>query len=241
VIGFGKKGEPRYVALIGDIAGSRSLPNRAEIQDQLRELFLALNRDLPEGHLAAPLAFSAGDQFQALLHRPESAMEIIRWLADEMHPIRFHHGLGYGPLTTSLRSEVGFLDGPCFHSAREALERGTGQDRWVSSSGFGEDVVRQIDAIFRLMDAIRSGWTEKQNRYARHARTLPQKEVATLLEVSPSVVSESLKAARFEAVREGEEAARILLAPFGSRTESKRSSAGKAKSGEVAAKGKPRK
>lgn len=225
---IGKKGELRYAALIGDIVASRSVPDRAALQERLHGALESLNRDTPGEHLAAPIAFTAGDEFQALLHQPQAAVEIIRRLADDLYPVRFHFGLGFGALTTKLRQEVGTLDGPCFHAARAAIERGGPQDRWVSVEGFGDAPSRAAEAIFRLIDAIRSGWTEKQTRHARHARELPQKEIAALLDVSPSVVSESLKAARFEAVREGEEAVRLLLLPFGRKADAEAGSARKA-------------
>jgi hypothetical protein len=54
-----------------------------------------------------------------------------------------------------------------------------------------------------------------------------RKDVAARFGVSPSVVSESLKAAAFDAVREGEEALVTMLSEFGSKAEFKSDSAAK--------------
>ena len=60
-----------------------------------------------------------------------------------------------------------------------------------------------------------SRWTSRQAELARAAREASQKDVAADFGISPSVVSESLKAASFAAVRRGEEAARAMLREFG--------------------------
>jgi len=215
MVKFDKKPESGlWVALIGDLAGSRRHEDRSSLQNRLRALLKTLNAELPADSLAAPLAFTAGDEFQALLRQPSAAVEIILRIAERLRPERVLYGLGRGTLSTELRPEVGALDGPCFHAAREALTQAKGSDRWILTRGFGEGVDLQIGAFFLLMDAIRGEWTEKQARHVQLARTMQQKEVAALLEVSPSVISESLKAAHFESIREGEVAVRSLLAAF---------------------------
>jgi len=62
------------------------------------------------------------------------------------------------------------------------------------------------------MGAQRKSWTEKQGHYCIAARQSKQKDVARQFDVSPSVVSESLKAARCEDLMEAERAAMMFLA-----------------------------
>lgn len=228
-----------YLALIGDVVGSRELEDRAGVQRRLRGLLEALNRELGapgEGEdplqgaadadgarrgkregppLAAPLAVTAGDEIQGLLLRPDAAVDVLVRLADGLHPVRIAWGLGAGKLETDLHGDVSLLDGPCFHRAREALERATKDGAWARAVGLDPAVDRGLSALFRLVGAVREGWTETQARYARAVRGRLQKEVAERFDVSPSVVSESLKAARFRELVEAEAAARALLARFG--------------------------
>ncbi|MFW6174434.1 MAG: SatD family protein [Chloroflexota bacterium] len=206
--------ESLYVALIGDIAGSRELQDRAETQHRLQEQIALVNGDLSaSGAIAAPLALTQGDEIQALLRAPEAAVDIIVRLSDELFPLRIRHGLGLGGLSTAPGPpwEVGSLDGPAFHLAREAIESAWEGGHWVVTRGFGEVSDLAADALFGLMDAVRSGWTEKQAAYSRDARRMMQKDVAARHGVRPSVVSESLKASSHAAVIAGEQAARALL------------------------------
>jgi hypothetical protein len=216
---FGKNAESTYAALIGDLVGSKGLPDRAALQKRLQSQFKSLNRQLGRQSLAAPLAFTAGDEFQALLLRPQAGATIAFELADALHPVRITFGLGWGGLSTALGTDVGSLDGPCFHRARAAQETASGQGQWLVASGFGESIDSAVSALFLLMDVIRRGWTDKQAQYVRAARGQIQKEVAGRFGVSPSVISESLQAASFEPLRAGEEAVHELLAEFGKKTE----------------------
>ena len=221
-----------YAALIGDVVASRELEDRAGVQRRLRGLLSELNRQLREGGgeaaepgggkaapgrppLAVELGVTAGDEIQGLLLRAEAAVDVMVRLADELHPVRITWGIGIGDLETDLEGDVSLLDGPCFHRARSALERAARDGAWARLEGIDPVLDRGLSALFRLMGAVRDGWTETQARYARATRGRLQKEVAEEYGVSPSVVSESLKAARYRDVLEGEAAARELLSRFG--------------------------
>jgi hypothetical protein len=215
------------VALIGDLVASRDLQDRGQVQRSLAGLLEDLNREAQDGTLAAPLRITAGDEIQALLWRPAYAMPIVQRLTDGLLPVRLVFGLGRGELSTPTglapprrAPDVAELDGPCFHRAREALALAKRGETWAVWRGFGEALDGILDAIFDLMGVIRAGWTAKQARTTGAVRGRPQKDVARQFSVSPSVVSESLKAARFEAILRSEEAVRRLLAGFGDEEES---------------------
>ena len=220
-----------YLALIGDLVASRLHADRAGVQAALGALLADLNRELGPTVLAAPLALTAGDEIQALFRklpraaprpRAHRAVEALQRITDELatfeQPVVFGLGLGVistGPLPPppGQAESAAVLDGSCFHRAREALERAQKSRGWVACSGFPSDFNIMLDGLFEVMGALRSGWTAKQRSYALDMRRLErQKDLAELHHVSPSVVSESLKAASFEAILHGEEAARLLLA-----------------------------
>ncbi len=217
---FGKIAERRYLAVEGDIVGSRRIPHRNAFQRRFLAAIDAANAAVGARALAAPLKMVAGDEVQGLLAKPEAAVDLVVCLTDGVFPVRIVFGFGYGALDTDVGPDVSHLDGPCFHRARAALESARKRGVWVRAEGFPPPLDPALSAVFRLLDAIRLEWTEKQARYVRAARGRLQKEVAASFGVSPSVVSESLKAAHFEAVLEGEDAARALLTHFGNKPES---------------------
>jgi len=202
--------EPVYFALIGDVVGSRDLPNRAEVQRQLQATVRGLNRRLGD-HVAVPLRLTAGDEVQGLLGRPEAVVEIMVSLADDLHPAQMVWGLGKGTLDTDPSDDIAVLDGPCLHRAREAVESAKSGGRWLVADGVEEPHGRVLGSVMTLIAAIRSGWTDTRMRYVREARGRQQQEVAALLGVSKQAVSQALRAADFATVVDAEAAARDLL------------------------------
>lgn len=216
-----------FAALIGDLVASRDNPRRAHVQQVLQDELRALNAALGPAVLAAGFKLTAGDEIQALFHQPSHLVRSIQTITDTLQagplrqPIAF--GAGFGTLSTGalgadvapLGADVALLDGPCFHRARTSLERSQQRRSWVAFEGFGEERDRVLDSLFELMGAIRAEWTPTQSRYALDVRTLgQQKKVAQERDVSPSVVSESLKAARFETLLRSEQTAELVLRRF---------------------------
>lgn len=205
-----------YYALIGDIAGSRQMENRAEIQRTLLRTIEKLNGRFrcggsPGDAVAAPLKLTAGDEIQSLLRDPVIAVNMVVEIADALHPAEVVWGLGAGGLSTDLGWDVGMLDGPCFHRARAAVESAGSDGGWLRAEGFDPPHAEALSALFRVMRAVRSRWKPAQVRYIRGARDRLQKEVAEMHDVDESTVSKALQAARFRDVEAGEAAARALL------------------------------
>ena len=213
MIHFGNKGED-YLALIGDVEGSRRHGDRARLQRELATATAALNSTLGPA-LASPLTLTAGDEIQALFVRPAAVVDAVIGIGEAVFPARLVHGLGLGPLETDLGPDPALLDGPCFHLAREALQEARKEGSWLVARGLDAPGDIVVSAIFRLLGELRSGWTAIQAEHVRQARGRPQKEVAERLRKAESTVSESLRAAGFQAVLEGEKAVRVALSEFG--------------------------
>lgn len=204
-----------YLALIGDIRGSRELEDRAAVQQRLEAVLTDLNDRLGPV-LAADLIITTGDEFQGLFLAPEALIETVIEVSDRLHPLTVAFGIGAGPLETPLKPQAVGMDGPCFHTARHALEvLAKDRDRWAAIDGFGASIERPANTILSLMGAIRQGWTPRQAEIIRTVRSAEtQKAAAEVLDVSPSVVSESLSTARFRQVEEAERVLAEMLAPI---------------------------
>lgn len=210
-----------YVALISDLVASSELANRAAIQRRLPTWLADLNRRLGPEELAAPLTLTAGDEIQGLFRHSQGIVDVVQELTDHMFgskaEVRF--GVGRGSLTTGpidpppgQAPNPALLDGPAFHRARAALEAAQRSNAWIRFEGFEDPPDEVLDGLFGLMAAVRSRWTPTQGTYSYEARSASsQKDLARSRKISPSVVSESLKAANHEAILAGEAAARLLL------------------------------
>ncbi|MDP4164920.1 MAG: SatD family protein, partial [Bacillota bacterium] len=112
-----------YAAVIGDIVGSRKLPNRSDVQKDFLSLIKEANHKFASA-IESPFTVTIGDEFQVLLHDIQSVPAVIELITAGMEPIRLSFGIGIGTLSTEINREFAIgMDGPVFHWARKALER----------------------------------------------------------------------------------------------------------------------
>ncbi|MFQ5709773.1 MAG: SatD family protein [bacterium] len=181
-----------YVAVIGDLVGSRSLsrPERIEVQERFQESLDRVNGEFKD-QIAALFLITAGDETQGILKGPGCCYRVVRQIQLDLAPTRIIFGLGYAPLTTALGEYAIGADGPAFHRAREALETAKRERKAYGKSierevlFFSENPARDklVNALFLALAVIKSHWTEKQSK------------VLSLLEQNktPPVVADFLK------------------------------------------------
>lgn len=210
---FGKSTEVRAAGLVGALVRNRSLllPQGAELFHRLRRLIRQLNHRYEE-QLLLPLTLSEGDELLGVVETPELGLQLARDCTEVISPARLVFGLGWGKVKTGGPFGSGTGWGPGLDLAHQALAAARDSGTSMEVRGFGPEVEEAAGALLRLLDQIRSGWTEKQARYVAAARRASQKEVAARFRVSPSTVSESLQAAAFPSVLRAERAAAALLA-----------------------------
>lgn len=196
-----------YVALIGDIRGSRELEDRNEVQEEFKEVVNSLNDEIPRKSIASQFTVTTGDEFQALLTDASPAVEAAVAASDQFHPARLRFGIGRGELDTEVNPNRAIgMDGPCFHRARGAINSAQSQEAWVRVRGWkGFD--ERVNAMFDLVQCVREDWTDRQAEFARALEVKgTQKAVAEHFNVSKSTVSESLSAGHAQEVRKAEDA-----------------------------------
>lgn len=192
---------PNYIAIIGDLRHSRRIRSRAELQDRLLDAILQLNGVLSEpgtgDTLAAPISMTAGDEVQALLNAGHFQLSILNQLSDAADPAQFTFGVGFGTISTRLNNNVALVDGPAFHNARESIDIARLTGAWASALGFDQDN-DAIAGMLGLLGAVRARWTDRQRYFIEQVeQEKTQSRIAEDEGISPSVVSESLRAAAY--------------------------------------------
>ena len=151
-----------YVALTADVIASRELSatRRAQLQDTLRRLLPALNSRWA-GALAARFALTMGDELQCLLTTPGAIWEVSHGIRQAFNSVDWIIACGRGTLSTPLAPGIAApeLDGPCFHAARAALERGKAERLILALGGFDDP---RLDGVSRYYAALYWGWTRRQ-------------------------------------------------------------------------------
>src|SRR5688572_24001892 len=168
-----------FLALIGDLSGSRDVADRASLQRDLKQALRRISGRKPiAAVLAAGPEITAGDEFQILLHAQTEggtgteAMSFLVELSEDL-PVRCAFGIGFGTLSTALKAPIRELDGTCFHRAREALERAKREDRWAVVAGATASDAEIANAISRLRGSLRETWTDRRQEIIRARGNTP--------------------------------------------------------------------
>ena len=189
-----------YIAVIGDVVGSRSAGDRSELQDRLGGGLRDVNTAFGE-YIAAEFVLTVGDEFQGLMSAAGGLDLILSTLRMHAFPAELRFGIGVGTLETALRSQAIGMDGRCFHNAREAIERAAERRTPVEVQADGpEDAPFEVYSL--LYGVIRSRWTTRQREVVDlSASGLEGREVAEYLSITPSAVSQHLRAAGAKELR----------------------------------------
>lgn len=200
------------VAVIADIVGSRSLPDRAAAQRALDEAILRVEHDLPSAQ--RPLEPIVGDELQGVYPSLRAAMAsllLLRLALPDLVECRY--GLGVGE-TGDVPSRVGALaEGPGWWAAREAIEfvhakqarTIPGARTWiVAADAQDRPAVAVANAYLLARDQLVSEMTVRTRRLA-YGRLLgrTQRELARDEGITQSAVSQALASAGVGALAEG--------------------------------------
>lgn len=204
----------RYVAVIGDVVESRTLPAgiRAGLQEDLEEFLVTLNEGFSYA-IQSEFVITTGDEFQGLLSDATILPDIL-WASDaHLERARVRYGIGYGELFTPLQPVAIGMDGPAFHHAREAITSARKQGwRGGVFAGFGEWQDQVLNGLARLLERHSERLTAKQREVAGMVRDgLEQTEIAERLGVTRQAVSDHVRAMGWEAFAEGEQALTLAL------------------------------
>ena len=197
-----------YVALIADAVHSRALPaaRRARLQSALRAALKDFNTRYRR-FLAARFAVTLGDELQCLLTSAEPVWEIAHQLRFRFPEVEWVVACGRGPIATPLAATAPEVDGPCFHAARAAMERGKEQRLLLAFGAFGP----RLEPLADYYSALYWGWTPRQRRAATLLRLGPPAFAAAQLKVDRSAVSHLARRMAWPLVAAGDKMFRAAL------------------------------
>ena len=188
------------IAVIGDIVGSKELPRREALQQQLAATLKAVGRSARG--LASPYTLTLGDEFQAVYRAADSIFADIVTIMAEVHPVRVRFALGVGALTTRINAKQALgMDGPAFHLARAALLALKDDGRLLRLAGSPADRWTLANHVLNLLSHQIAGW--ERNRLQILAGLLRGRKVREIedgLSVSTVAVYKNIRAAALDEV-----------------------------------------
>lgn len=222
--------ERKYFALIGDIVGSRKLPNRAEVQERFRSTLVDINSNEKDS-VAAGFIITLGDEFQGLLYADGSLSPIYAALKikNALYPVKLRISIGIGRISTEINPEMALgADGEAFYRARDGMNRiradehaqritreNDGAIRVVSDDN---DFDEYVNTLLLLTGTIRKHWSERQGEIARRCLDLlitedmfKQRKIADEFGITQGTLSKSLNSSDTLAYLKGVHTAKIML------------------------------
>lgn len=110
------------LVLIADIADSRRLANRGQVQNRLMDALDRINRR--GSPIESPYTVTLGDEFQAVFSGAAGMFEDLASIQHALHPARVRLSYGVGDITTAINLRQALqMDGPAFYGARDGLDR----------------------------------------------------------------------------------------------------------------------
>ena len=159
------------IALIGDIKDSKQLKDRKTVQELLKATLERINHQYSKD-ISARFTITLGDEFQGLLCEGEHLLDIIDEIQKGLYPVEIRFGIGVGPITTEINSEIAIgADGPAFYHARSAIEDLKQQEQKYKTQSSKIRIVieedknftaEMINSIFSLLTVIQNNWTKRQ-------------------------------------------------------------------------------
>lgn len=147
-----------YLALIGDICGSRDLEDRGSVQNQLQQCLNDVNKRYADV-LVSPLTITLGDEFQGLFKNANRIWEIVVFIESRLHPTGLRFGLGTGDISTEINTSAAIgMDGPAFYNAREAIQAAKKSENNYRIRGLGQDE-ELANQVLILISDNRNKWS----------------------------------------------------------------------------------
>jgi len=200
--------------LIGDIRGSRDLPDWPTVFGNLENALRAVNMEFADD-IVVDFGPTVGDEFQGVLRDARNAYAVYVLIKSGLRA-GLYCGIGVGEIEKPLEEAI-YMRGSAFYRARAALETCKGKRRSLiirlSDTVGLQDTI--ANTLLQFIEVLEDSWTDRQREvlsfYRRH-RGYTHEQLGEHFGISKQAVGQILKAGDWEAIHDGEELVQELLA-----------------------------
>lgn len=215
-----------FIAVIGDIVNSKSLSDRYQVQDKLKNILDEINVKYRRC-IASNFMITLGDEFQGLLKCGKDTIGLISEIEIAMLPVRLRFGIGVGDIYTEINRDLPLgADGPAYYNARKMIDELKENEKkyetnysniMISSQGTNELIDELLNSIFSLCAALKMKWTPRQREIINSyiASDKNQYKAAEKLGITQSSVNKALDNASYYSYQKAVEIINIALSQIG--------------------------
>ncbi len=177
-------------ALIGDMVGSRQIPDRRRFQEALERALAEVTEQLEPAQVPEP---TVGDEFQGAFEDLPGAVLAGLLIRLSLPPgMDVRCGIGFGELTVHDSTRKPLLqDGPAWWAARKALEVLSGPRRTAQRTWYVGEGEASVNAFVTCRDRLVDRLSDRGCRMLRMALLgETQQRIAELEGISKSAVSQ---------------------------------------------------
>lgn len=201
--------------LVADLVSSRTATGRKALAAAVERELARAARERSEAWYAPPVTTKGLDEVSGVLRRAGPAFDIATGINLALWPHRFRFAIAVGEVDVAARSrDAAAMDGPAFHAAADALERGRANDLpfALALPGVPDETRDVFEQLARLHGTLVAGWTGNTARIvAAYRREGTQARVAEELGISQQAVSKALRSGHWRELDAAEEALRRWL------------------------------
>jgi len=205
----------KYVVIVGDVVKSRKIRDRLDYWEKLKIVADEINRNYRDVFYA-PIVILKGDEISAVLKDPSSTYTIIREFQESFLPYNMRFVAVYGFIDVALETKnASLMDGPAFWKANKYLEEIKKKKKYVVINMGNETIDALITAVANLVAYIKNTWTSRELEIIRlYEKCRNQKKVAEKYGISQQAVSDALKRAYWQIVRDSEDTILKILEKY---------------------------
>ncbi|MFW9778516.1 MAG: SatD family protein [Candidatus Heimdallarchaeota archaeon] len=188
-----------YFILTADIVHSRKVPNRLEVQQEIKRTLEYVNTKLSD-QILCPFVIVWGDSFQSALTSLKGFYNIVETLEEKI-PVAFRIGIGIGKISTTFSPNVMEMDGPAFHNSKLALQIAEKNNYHVWVQSGNDQVDRMVNTVLILFYVVKSRWTTHQKEIIHLRRQgMTYDAIGKVKGITKQAVNKTLKTAGWSAV-----------------------------------------
>ena len=193
------------VVIRGDMIKSREIKEKAEFWKKLDHTIERVNKNFKK-NLLSKFEIFKGDEITGICHNLKEGYIIISEIIECLHPLKIRIVISEGTIDYNRKTEVlNELDGEVFWNASKAMNELKKSKRYIRIITKHNQNDEILTSFADILAELKYDWTEKEREIIEfYDIFINQNKVARKLHISQQSVSDGLRRAKYNQIRNAE-------------------------------------